>query len=404
MLTIDKVYDAQKALRGVARKTDVIYAPKLCPGTDLYLKTENLQVTGSFKLRGAYYKMTCLSKEEKERGVIACSAGNHAQGVALAAQKNGIKAVICLPDGAPISKVEATKSYGAEVCLVKGVYDDAYQKALQLRDEKGYAFLHPFNDEDVIAGQGTIALEIIEQLPEVDAVLVPIGGGGLISGIAYTLKTLKPNVKVYGVEAKGAPCMKNALEHGSLEKLPSVSTIADGIAVKQPGDLTYDFCSKYVDEIVTVTDDEISAAILALMEKQKLVAEGAGAVGVAAAMFNKLDLKGKKVVSVVSGGNIDVTILSRVINRGLLMSGRSCELRLELLDKPGQLQSVAGIIAEHGGNVTSVRHEHSDEGRAINGCYLRILLETRNFEHVEEIKSALEKGGFRIIKEGRIEQ
>ena len=398
MLTIDKVYDAQKALKGVARKTDVIYAPKLCPGTDLYLKTENLQVTGSFKLRGAYYKMTCLSKEEKERGVIACSAGNHAQGVALAAQKNGIKAVICLPDGAPISKVEATKSYGAEVCLVKGVYDDAYQKALQLRDEKGYSFLHPFNDEDVIAGQGTIALEIIEQLPEVDAVLVPIGGGGLISGIAYTLKTLKPNVKVYGVEAKGAPCMKNALEHGSLEKLPSVSTIADGIAVKQPGDLTYDFCSKYVDEIVTVTDDEISAAILALMEKQKLVAEGAGAVGVAAAMFNKLDLKGKKVVSVVSGGNIDVTILSRVINRGLLMSGRSCELRLELLDKPGQLQSVAGIIAEHGGNVTSVRHEHSDEGRAINGCYLRILLETRNHEHVEEIKSALEKGGFRIIK------
>ena len=209
---------------------------------------------------------------------------------------------------------------------------------------------------------------------------------------------MKPNVQVYGVEAKGAPCMKNALEHGSLEKLPSVSTIADGIAVKQPGDLTYDFCSKYVDEIVTVTDDEISAAILALMEKQKLVAEGAGAVGVAAAMFNKLDLKGKKVVSVVSGGNIDVTILSRVINRGLLMSGRSCELRIELLDKPGQLQSVAGIIAEHGGNVTSVRHEHSDEGMAINGCYLRILLETRNFEHVEEIKSALEKGGFRIIK------
>ena len=398
MLTIDKVYDAQKALKGVARKTDVIHAPKLCPGVDLYLKTENLQITGSFKLRGAYYKMTRLSKEERERGVIACSAGNHAQGVALAAQKNGIKAVICLPDGAPISKVEATKSYGAEVCLVPGVYDDAYQKALQLRDEKGYSFLHPFNDEDVIAGQGTIALEIIEQLPEVDAVLVPIGGGGLISGIAYTLKTLKPDVKIYGVEAKGAPCMKNAMEKGSLEKLDSVSTIADGIAVKQPGDLTYDFCSKYVDEIVTVTDDEISAAILALMEKQKLVAEGAGAVGVAAAMFNKVDLKGKKVVSVVSGGNIDVTILSRVINRGLLMSGRSCELRLELLDKPGQLKSVAQIIAEHGGNVTSVRHEHSDEGMAINGCYLRILLETRNHEHMEEIKSALEQGGFRIIK------
>ena len=312
MLTIDKVYHAQKALKGVARKTDVIYAPKLCPGTDLYLKTENLQVTGSFKVRGAYYKMTCLSDEEKARGVIACSAGNHAQGVALAAQKNGIKAVICLPDGAPISKVEATKSYGAEVCLVPGVYDDAYQKALQLRDEKGYSFLHPFNDEDVIAGQGTIALEIIEQLPEVDVVLVPIGGGGLISGIAYTLKTLKPDIKIYGVEAKGAPCMKNALDHGSLEKLPSVSTIAVGIAVKQPGDLTYDICSKYVDEIVTVSDDEISAAILRLMETQKLVAEGAGAVGVAAAMFNKFPLSGKKVVSLVSGGNIDVSILSRV--------------------------------------------------------------------------------------------
>ena len=397
MLTIDKVYAAQKALKGVARKTDVIYAPKLCPGTELYLKTENLQVTGSFKVRGAYYKMTCLSDEEKARGVIACSAGNHAQGVALAAQKNGIKAVICLPDGAPISKVEATKSYGAEVCLVEGVYDDAYQKALQLRDERGYTFVHPFNDEDVIAGQGTIALEIIEQLPEVDAVLVPIGGGGLISGIAYTLKTLKPNVKVIGVEAKGAPCMKNAIEHGSLEKLPSVSTIADGIAVKQPGDLTYDICSKYVDEIVTVTDDEISAAILALMETQKLVSEGAGAVGVAAALFNKVDLKGKKVVSVVSGGNIDVTILSRVISRGLLMSGRSCQLRLELTDKPGQLKAVAQIIADHGGNVTSVRHERSNDGSDVNGCYLRIVLEKRNFEHIAEIENALKEGGFKLI-------
>ena len=378
MLTIEKVYDAQKALTGVARKTDVIFAPKLCPGTELYLKTENLQVTGSFKLRGAYYKMTCLSEEERARGVIACSAGNHAQGVALAAQKNGIKAVICLPDGAPISKVEATKSYGAEVCLVEGVYDDAYQKALQLRDEKGYSFLHPFNDEDVIAGQGTIALEILEQLPEVDAVLVPIGGGGLISGIAYTLKTLKPSIKIYGVEAKGAPCMKNALEHGSLEKLPSVSTIADGIAVKQPGDLTYDFCNKYVDEIVTVTEDEISAAILALMEKQKLVTEGAGAVGVAAVLFNKVQLAGKKVVCILSGGNIDVTILSRVIKRGLLMSGRCCQLLVELQDKPGQLKDVTNVIANLGGNVTTVHHERSNCGLDINGCYLRVELETRN--------------------------
>ena len=294
MLTIDNVYRASQALKGVARKTDVLYAPKLCPGTELYLKTENLQITGSFKVRGAYYKMSRLSEEEKRKGVVACSAGNHAQGVALAAQKNGIKAVICLPDGAPISKVEATKSYGAEVCLVEGVYDDAYQKALSLRDEEGYTFIHPFNDEDVIAGQGTVALEIAEQLPNLDAVIVPIGGGGLISGIAYTIKTLNPKVKVYGVQATGAPSMKNAVEHGQVEELPSVSTIADGIAVKKPGELTYEICSKYVDEIVTVTDDEISAAILALMEQHKLVTEGAGAVSVAAAMFHKVDLKGKR--------------------------------------------------------------------------------------------------------------
>ena len=397
MLTIDNVYRARNALNGVARKTDVIYAPKLCKDAEVYLKTENLQVTGSFKVRGAYYKMTCLSEEEKARGVVACSAGNHAQGVALAAQKNGIKAVICLPDGAPISKVEATKSYGAEVCLVKGVYDDAYQKALQLQAEKGYTFVHPFDDADVIAGQGTIALEILEQLNDLDAVIVPIGGGGLISGIAYTIKTLAPNVKVYGVQAAGAPSMFNAIAGHKIETLDSVSTIADGIAVKRPGDLTYETVEKYVDEIVTVTDDEISAAILALMEQQKLVTEGAGAVSVAAAMFGKVDIKGKKVVCVLSGGNIDVTILSRVINRGLLMSGRSCWLTVELIDKPGQLLGVSEIIAQLGGNVTAVRHERANEGSDVNGCYLRIKLETRNFEHIEAIKSALIEAGFKLV-------
>lgn len=397
MLTIDNVYRASKELKGVIRRTDVIYAPKLCPGADLYLKTENLQVTGSFKVRGAYYKMTQLSAEEKARGVIACSAGNHAQGVALAAQKNGIKAVICLPDGAPISKVEATKSYGAEVCLVEGVYDDAYQKALSLRDEKGYTFVHPFDDEDVIAGQGTIALELIEQLPDLDAVLVPIGGGGLISGIAYTIKTLNPRVKVYGVEATGAPSMKTSLERKHIEELSSVSTIADGIAVKKAGENTYALCQKYVDEVVTVTDDEISAAILALMEQHKLVTEGAGAVAVAAAMFHKVDLKGKKAVCVLSGGNIDVTILSRVIKRGLLMSGRNCQLTIELMDKPGQLKTVSRIIADLGGNVTSVHHERANEGSDVNGCYLRMLLETRNFEHMQQIRDALVENGFKIV-------
>ena len=397
MLTLDNVYRARYALKDIIRQTDVIYAPKLRSDAEVYLKTENLQITGSFKVRGAGYKMSRLSAEEKARGVIACSAGNHAQGVALSAQKNGIKAVICLPDGAPISKVEATKSYGAEVCLVEGVYDDAYKKALQLRDEMGYTFIHPFDDEDVIAGQGTIALELAEQLPDLDAVIVPIGGGGLISGIAYTIKTLNPNVKVYGVQASGAASMFNSVRDHKIERLDGVSTIADGIAVKEPGDHTFEYCSQYVDEIVTVNDDEIAAAILTLMEQHKLVTEGAGAVSVAAAMFDKVDIKGKKVVCVLSGGNIDVTILSRVISRGLQMSGRTCQLMIELVDKPGQLKNVARIIADMGGNVISVHHERANEGSDVNGCYLRIVLETRNYAHIEEIKQALTAFGFKLL-------
>lgn len=397
MMTLDNVYRASYALKDIIRKTDVIYAPKLRRDADIYLKTENLQITGSFKVRGSYYKMSTLSPEEKERGVIACSAGNHAQGVALSAQKNGIKAVICLPDGAPISKIEATKSYGAEVCLVEGVYDDAYKKALELRDKEGYTFIHPFDDEDVIAGQGTIALEIIEQLPNVDAVIVPVGGGGLISGIAYTIKALNPRVKVYGVQANGAPSMYKSIKNEKIEELQSVSTIADGIAVKKPGNLTYELCSKYVDDIVTVSDDEISAAILALMEQHKLVTEGAGAISVAAAMFGKLDIAGKKVVCLLSGGNIDVTILSRVIKRGLLMSGRTAQLMIELVDKPGQLKNVSRIIADMGGNVISVHHERANEGSDVNGCYLRIVLETRNFEHIADIKKALIDFGFKLL-------
>ena len=397
MLTLDNVYRAGNVLREVVRKTDMVYAPGLKPGVDLYLKTENLQTTGSFKIRGAYYKMSRLSSEEKSRGVVACSAGNHAQGVALAAQKSGIKSVICLPDGAPISKIEATKSYGAEICLVEGVYDDAYKKAVQLSEEKGYTFIHPFDDEDVIAGQGTIALEIEDQLPDLDAIIVPIGGGGLISGIAFTMKAINPSVKVYGVQAKGAPSMLNSINAHSIEELAGVSTIADGIAVKKPGSLTYDLCSRYVDEIVTVNDDEISAAILTLMEKHKLVTEGAGAVAVAAAMFGKIDLQGKKAVCLLSGGNIDVTILSRVISRGLPMSGRTANLMIELMDKPGQLKNVSRIIADLGGNVISVHHERANEGSDVNGCYLRLVLETRNFDHIKEIEKALTDFGFKLI-------
>lgn len=396
MLTLDKIYHARYVLKSVIRETDVIAAPKINPEAEIYLKTENLQITGSFKVRGAYYKMSQLTEEEKARGVIACSAGNHAQGVALAAAKNGIRCVICLPDGAPISKVEATKSYGAEVCLVEGVYDDAYAEALRQRDAHGYTFIHPFDDENVIAGQGTIGLELLEQLPDLDAVIVPIGGGGLISGVAFAIKKLNPQVKVYGVQAAGAPSMFNAVRDGKIECLESVSTIADGIAVKEPGENTFALVSEYVDEIVTVTDDEISAAILALMEQQKLVTEGAGAVPVAAAMFNKVPVKGKKVVCLLSGGNIDVTILSRVIKRGLIMSGRSYSMCIELIDKPGQLKDVSRIIADLGGNVISVHHERANEGSAVNGCYLRMIMETRNFAHIKQIREALEAEGFHL--------
>lgn len=397
MLTLDKIYHARYILKNVIRETDVIHAPKINPDSEIFLKTENLQITGSFKVRGAYYKMSQLSEEEKSRGVIACSAGNHAQGVALAAAKNSIKSIICLPDSAPISKVEATKSYGAEVCLVDGVYDDAYAEALRQRDESGYTFIHPFDDENVIAGQGTIGLELLEQIPDLEAVIVPIGGGGLISGVAYAIKNLDPNIKVYGVQAAGAPSMFNSIRDNHIERLDQVSTIADGIAVKEPGENTFRIISEYVDDIVTVSDDEISAAILALMEQQKLVTEGAGAVSVAAAMFNKVPIKGKKTVCLLSGGNIDVTILSRVIKRGLLMSGRSYSMMIELIDKPGQLMDVSRIIAQMGGNVTSIHHERANEGSAVNGCYLRIVLETRNYEHIEMIKQALAAEGFKVL-------
>lgn len=397
MLTLDKIYSAKYVLKQIIRETDIIRAPKINPDADIYLKTENLQITGSFKVRGAYFRMSRLSAEEKAKGVIACSAGNHAQGVALAAAKNGIKSIICLPDSAPISKIEATKSYGAEICLVKGVYDDAYAEALRQRDEYGYTFIHPFDDEDVIAGQGTIGLELLEQIPDMEAVIIPIGGGGLISGVAFAIKKLNPDIKVYGVQASGAPSMFNSIRDNKIERLESVSTIADGIAVKEPGENTYNLISEYVDKIVTVTDDEISAAILALMEQQKLVTEGAGAVSVAAAMFNKVPIKGKKTVCLLSGGNIDVTILSRVIKRGLLMSGRSCSMNIELIDKPGQLMDVSRIIAELGGNVTSIHHERANEGSAVNGCYLRIVLETRNYDHIEQIRQALTDAGFKIL-------
>ncbi len=397
MLNLDNFYRARYVLNSVVRRTDLIHAPELNPACNIYLKPENLQITGSFKLRGACYKISQLSPEEKLRGVVACSAGNHAQGVALGAAKNGIPALICLPEGAPISKVEATRRLGADICLVPGVYDDAYQRAIALREERGMTFIHPFDDENVIAGQGTIGLELLEQLPDVEAVIVPIGGGGLASGIAFAIKSLNPSIQVYGVQAAGAPGMVTSIAHNRVERLKSVSTIADGIAVKEPGQLTYDLCRTYLDGIVTVTEDEICAAILALLEQRKLIAEGAGAVAVAAAMFDKVPVQGKKTICVVSGGNIDVNILSRVINRGLAKSGRTCSMTVELEDKPGQLLQVSAVISSLGGNVISVYHGRNDDSAHVTACQLRLKVETRNAEHIEEIRHTLQEKGFILI-------
>lgn len=399
MLTLDLVYKATTVLSGLVRHTSLIHTDKLTPLCDVYLKPENLQVTGSFKVRGASFKIASLSDEEKARGVIACSAGNHAQGVALAARRYGIPSLICMPAGAPISKVEATRELGAEIRLVEGVYDDAYREALRLNEEKGMTFIHPFDDEMVIAGQGSVGMEILTDLPEVDVVIVPIGGGGLASGVAYAVKALKPEVKVVGVQAEGAASMLTSRDHNQIECLPSVLTIADGIAVKEPGEHTFALCQQYVDEVVSVSEDEICAAILALIEHHKLIAEGAGAVSVAAAMFNKTDLAGKNVCCVVSGGNIDVTILSRVINRGLMKGGRTTEMLIEMPDRPGSLLGLCRVIVRFGANIISVHHERNGESPDVNSCNLRIVLETRNAAHIREIHQAIEAAGYIILLE-----
>jgi len=396
MLTLEKVRLAESMLQGVARKTDMIQTSGLAPGCELWLKTENLQRTGSFKLRGAYFKMSQCSPEERKRGVVACSAGNHAQGVAFAAKQFGMKSTIFLPSSAPISKIEATRQYGTQIRLVDGAYDDAYAEAIAFNKETGAVFLHPFDDEDVIAGQATVGLETLMQLPSVEAIVVPVGGGGLLSGIGFAVKTLRPACKVYGVQASGADGMYRSFRSRNHCVTDAACTFADGIAVKAPGDLTYDMCSAYADDIVTVSEDEIAAAILALMERQKLVAEGAGAVSVAAVMFNKLPLEGVRTCAIVSGGNIDVNILSRVINRGLLTSGRLTNLSIELVDKPGQLKAVSALIADEGANVIRVHYTPGGENMDINGCYLNISMETRNHEHLERIKKVLRSNGFKL--------
>ena len=395
MLTMEMLEDARTALQGIARRTPLDPARGL--GKNVYIKAENLQLTGAFKLRGAYNKIRALSPEEAARGVIACSAGNHAQGIAWSATKLGIKSIICMPAGAPISKVEATRGYGAEVVLVPGVYDDAAREAERLTAEHGYTFAHPFNDPLVIAGQGTIGLEILEQLPDVEQIVVPIGGGGLISGIAFAVKHLKPDCRVIGVQAAGAASMYISRHSGKPTELRGVSTIADGIAVKKPGDLTFELCQRYVDEIVTVGEDEIASAILALMEGQKTVAEGAGATPVAACMFGKVDTSEKKTVCVVSGGNVDVTTLSRVITKGLSKSGRLVELTTKVTDKPGSLLRMLQLVSQSGANILTVNHSREDRDSEVGACIVSLVLETRNSDHVAAIKLALTDAGYPLL-------
>ena len=395
MLTMEMLEDAKTALQGIARRTPLDPARGL--GKNVYIKAENLQLTGAFKLRGAYNKIHALSPDEASRGVIACSAGNHAQGIAWSATKLGIKSIICMPAGAPISKVEATRGYGAEVVLVPGVYDDAAREAERLTAEHGYTFAHPFNDPLVIAGQGTIGLEILEQLPDVEQIVVPIGGGGLISGIAFAVKHLKPDCRVIGVQAAGAASMYISRHSGKPTELRGVSTIADGIAVKKPGDLTFELCQRYVDEIVTVGEDEIASAILALMEGQKTVAEGAGATPVAACMFGKVDTSEKKTVCVVSGGNVDVTTLSRVITKGLSKSGRLVELTTKVTDKPGSLLLLIQLVSQSGANILTINHSREDRDSEVGACIVSLVLETRNSDHVAAIKLALTDAGYPLL-------
>lgn len=398
MISMELLRDARCVLSPVINLTPMIPAKGFVPDCRFYLKADCLQKTGAFKLRGAYYKLSTLTDEEKARGVIACSAGNHAQGVAFAARDMGIPATICVPAGAPLSKIEATRSYGANVVLVPGVYDDAHAEAVRLRDEQGLTFIHPFDDERVMAGQGTIGLEIAEQLPDVDVVLVPIGGGGLIAGVASALRQLKPACRIIGVQAAGAASMADSLRAGHILTLPEVHTVADGIQVKTPGEKTFAICREAVDEVVTVGEAEIASAILTVLERQKLMVEGAGAVGVAAAMYGELDLRGKTVCALLSGGNLDVTMLERIITRGLAREGRTVGFSTVLPDRPRALAGLLGIVSELGANVLEVSHERSSLKADLGSTVVHLLVETRNRAHVDELFDALHREGYQLIQ------
>ncbi|KXZ40121.1 threonine dehydratase [Alkalithermobacter thermoalcaliphilus JW-YL-7 = DSM 7308] len=395
-ITLKDIEKAREVLNGVVHKTDLVecgYLSKMSKAR-VFLKLENLQKTGSFKIRGAYNKIANLSEEEKARGVIASSAGNHAQGVALGAKMNKIKATIVMPSTAPLAKVTATKSYGAEVVLNGTVYDDAYAKACEIQSQTGATFLHPFDDPYVIAGQGTIALEIFEDLDKVDVILVPVGGGGIIAGIAVAAKSINPNVKIIGVEASNAASMKASLDNNEVVTLCSATTIADGIAVKTPGNLTFEIAKKYVDEIVTVSEDEIAQAVLFLMERGKIVAEGSGAVSTAAILSGKVKEEGKNIVAIVSGGNIDVNMVWRIIDNALIKEGRRFSFRTMIEDKPGGLSNLTKLIYDMNANILTVNTIKHSSSFKLGVQGVEIVLETFNKDHIKEIKEKLESNGY----------
>ena len=398
MAKLEAFIKAKEKLSKVLLETHLIYSPIFSKesGNKVFIKPENLQKTGSFKIRGAYNKISNLTDAEKKRGVIASSAGNHAQGVAYGAKESGIKAVIVMPKSTPLIKVESTKQYGAEVVLHGDVYDDAYKKAKELEEKEGYVFVHPFNDEDVLDGQGTIALEILEELPETDIILVPIGGGGLISGIACAAKILKPEIKIIGVEPEGAASAYEAIKENKVVELKEANTIADGTAVKKIGDLNFEYIKKYVDEIITVSDYELMEAFLLLVEKHKIIAENSGILSVAAT--KKIKEKNKKVVSVISGGNIDVLMISSMINKGLIRRDRIFNFSVNIPDKPGELAKVVDLIAELGANVVKLEHNQFKNLSRFKDVELQVTVETNGSEHIKNLVQTFEEKGYEIIK------
>ena len=396
MLTIQAIREARERIRDSIYLSPFVRSETFSKltGNSIFFKLDHLQMTGAFKERGALNKILLLTEEERQRGVIAASAGNHAQAVAYHATKRGIAAEICMPLTTPITKVSATRGYGAEVVLVGANYDEACHEAMRRCHERNLTFIHPFDDEAVIAGQGTIGLEMLEVNSDLDAVIVPVGGGGLIAGVACAVKETNPKIKVIGVQTSKLPSMKAALEHHKLVTLPANKTIADGIAVRRAGDVTFPLAEKYVDEVVTVDDEEIANAILAMLEKEKTLTEGAGAVGAAAVLNDKIPMRGKNLGVLISGGNIDVTLLSRIIERGLVKDGRLLRIRIHLPDHAGALQRLTTVIAEHKANIIETRHDRAYYGVVLGDTVIDITMETRGPDHVAEIEAALDAAGY----------